>query len=55
LFKEFERNFVNHNIYFRKAHGNIFWIITLYVNALILASDDLILLKEFKKIYFEEV
>jgi hypothetical protein len=55
LFKEFERNFVDHNIYFRKAQGNLFVIITLYVNGLILVSNDLILLKEFLKKSFEEV
>jgi hypothetical protein len=47
-FKEFEFFFVNHNISFRKAQGNLFVIITLYVNGLILASNDLILLKEFE-------
>jgi ATP-binding cassette subfamily B (MDR/TAP) protein 1 len=46
LFKKIVKNFVDHNVYFKKAHKNFYVIITLYVDDLTLAPNDLILLKD---------
>ncbi len=47
LAKEFERNYVNHNVCFKRVQKNYFVIITLFVDDLILVSNDnSILLKE---------
>jgi hypothetical protein len=48
LFKGFENNYVNHNSYFKRAHGNYIVFITFGVINFILAFNDLILLKETK-------
>lgn len=48
LFEEFERNFVDHNVYFLKVQENSYVIIPLYIDDLILPSIDLILLKGTK-------
>ncbi len=48
LFQKFERNFVNHKVYLKRTQEFFYVIITLYVDDLILASNDLTLLKETK-------
>jgi hypothetical protein len=44
-----ENNFVDCNIYFEIVESNFSMIITLYVDNLILASNDLTLLKKAKE------
>jgi hypothetical protein len=47
LAKEFERNYVNHNVCFKKVYKKKFVIIIFFVDDLILAcNDNSILLKE---------
>jgi ATP-binding cassette subfamily B (MDR/TAP) protein 1 len=46
LFQEFKRSYVDHTIYFKRVQENSYVIIALYVDDLILAFNDLILLKE---------
>jgi hypothetical protein len=48
LFQKFERDSTNHNVYFFKTQEIFYVIITLYVDDLILASNELTLLKETK-------
>jgi hypothetical protein len=48
LLQKFEKSFIDHNVYFKRIFLNAYVIITLYVDDLILASNDLILLKEIK-------
>ncbi len=48
LFQKFERNFANHNVYFKITQEFFYVIITLYDDNLIMASNDLTLLKETK-------
>jgi len=46
LFQEFKGSYVDHTIYFKRVQENSYVIIALYVDDLILAFNDLILLKE---------
>ncbi len=46
--QEFERHFVDHIVYFKRIQKNFHVIIILNVDDLILAFNDLILLKEKK-------
>jgi ATP-binding cassette subfamily B (MDR/TAP) protein 1 len=46
LSQEFKRSYVDHIIYFKRVQENSYVIIALYVDDLILAFNDLILLKE---------
>jgi hypothetical protein len=46
LSQEFKRSYVDHTIYFKRIQENSYVIITLYVDDLILAFNDLILLKD---------
>jgi hypothetical protein len=55
LFNFFVKNFVDHNVYFKRAHKNSYVIITLHVDDPILASSDLILLKDNLSKKFEMV
>jgi hypothetical protein len=48
LSQEFEKNYVDHNVYFKRVQKNFFVIIILYVDDMILAFNDLSLLKETK-------
>jgi len=46
LFQEFEKSYVDHNVYFKRVKKNSFVIIIFYVDDMILAFNDLTLLKE---------
>jgi pantothenate kinase-related protein Tda10 len=43
-----EKSSTNHNVYLKRFQENFYVIITLYVDDLILVSNDLTLLKEIK-------
>jgi hypothetical protein len=46
--QKFETSSIDHNVYFKRVQKISYVIITLHVDDLILASNDLILLKEIK-------
>jgi hypothetical protein len=50
LFKKFERSYVDHNVYFKRILKNSFVIIIFVCWLMILAFNDLTLLKETKDI-----
>jgi hypothetical protein len=53
LFEEFEKNYVDDYMYFKRAKGNSFVMLILYFDDLILAFNNLTLLGKNKS--FEEV
>jgi hypothetical protein len=61
LFEEFEKNYVDYYMYFKRAKGNSFVMIILYFDDLILAFNNLILLgkenllKKFKMVNLGEI
>jgi hypothetical protein len=52
LYQKFEKNSIDHNVFFLKVQKSFYCIITLYVDDLILAFNGLILLKK-KRIIFQ--
>jgi hypothetical protein len=53
LNQKFEKNYASHSGYFKRVKKNFYVIIILYVDDLILASNDLTFLKETKD-YFSK-